>query len=135
VAAWISGNDSLEYDNELGWQLQRQRNSLPRRQFDRVDDDLVDDVFKVVFGQIDPGAPEDLPLVLPHRQRVRVVRRDPAYARVHREGNLDHLIQCVLVTCTAERTAVTVGMDRLEGGVGVEHAATTGAKYIPGEIE
>src|SRR6266702_171383 len=104
------------------------------RQLDGIDDRLVDDLLEVL-GQVDSRAPEDLAVIFPHRQRMGIVRRDPANARVHREGYFDHLVERGFVADGAQCAGVLVAVDGLERGTGVEHAAAAGTEYVPGQVE
>jgi hypothetical protein len=126
--------DRLEHDHELLRQLQRQRGPLARRQLDRIQHDFGEDIIDLL-RQVDAGAPEDLSLIFPNRQRMWIVGCDPAYARVHREGHLDHLVEGRLVARAAQRAAVLVLAHGLERGICVEHAAAAGAEHVPGQVE
>src|SRR5713101_265069 len=74
----------LEHDHELLRQLQRQRGALAWWQLDRIEHDLCEDALEIL-RQVEAGAPKNLSLIFPHRPAVRIVRGDPANARVHRE--------------------------------------------------
>ena len=103
----------LEQDDEVGRQRQRQLRLLARADLHRVDGELLHLLDEVLLGQIDAGAPEDLPEVFPHRQQMRIVRRDPAHARAHGEGDLDHLVERRLVGARAQRAVVGLLVHRL----------------------
>ena len=66
---------------------------------------------------------------------MRIVRRDPANARVDREGNLDHLVERRLIAGGAERAVISLLVHGFEGMSDVEHSAAARAKHIPGQIE
>ncbi len=125
----------LEHDDELGRQLHRDLSLLAGAKFDRVDGDLLQDLFEAGFRQVDPGAPERLAEVFPHRQRVRIVRRNPAHARADGEGDLDHLVERRLVGLRTQRAVVGLLVHRLELQAGVEHAAAAGAQHVPVQLE
>ena len=116
----------LEHDDELRRQLQRHRGLFAGRQLDGIERDLLDQLVEAGLGQIDPGAPEDLPEVFHDRQQVRIVRRDAAHPRAHRERDLDHLVEGRLIAAGAQRAIVAVLAHRLERLRGVEHAAAAG---------
>ena len=104
-------------------------------QFDRIDGDLSIISSKPRFRKIDAGAPEHLAVVFPDRQRMRIVRRDPAHARVDGEGDLDHLVEGRLVAGRAEGAVVVPLLHRLERRAGVEHAAAARAQHVPRQLE
>ena len=126
--------DGVEHDDEFGRKLERQRCPFARRQFHRIEDDLLDDL-REVLGQIDSRPPEELALVIPHRQCIGVVAGDLANAGRDREGHLHHLVEGGLITRAAERAAIGGLLDRLEAGAGIEHAAATGAEHVPRDLE
>ena len=69
------------------------------------------------------------------RQRVRIVRSDPANARVDRERDLDKLVEDRLAVARAERTMILGAADRFERIAAVEHAAATGTHHVPRHVE
>ena len=90
---------------------------------------------KSCFGQIDARAPENLPEILEYRQRVGVVRRDPAQAGTDGEGDFDHLVQRRLIATSAQRAVIVLlvhGPQRLRG---LEHATATRAEDVPAQLE
>lgn len=125
----------LEHDHEFCRQLQGQKRPLARRQFDLLQGEVVDHLLQGVSGQIGARALEDLTKILDRRQRVRVVRGDPAHSRIDREGDLDHLVEGGLVAGGTEGAAVFAPVHGLERGTGLQHAATAWAQYVPGEVE
>ena len=104
----------LEHDHELGRQLQRHQRLLAGRQLDRIDRDLLEHLFQSGLRQVDARAPEYLAEIFPDRQRMRIVRRDPAHARADGEGDLDHLVERRLIAAGAERAVVGLLVHGLE---------------------
>jgi hypothetical protein len=49
--------------------------------------------------------------------------------------NVDHFIECVLIAGGAQRAGVLRPVDGFQRRTRVEHAATTGAQYIPRQLE
>ena len=108
---------------------------LAGAELDRIDGDLFQDLFEAGLRQIDAGAPENLAEVFPHRQHVRIVRRDPAHPRADREGDLDHLVERRLVGLRAQRAVVGLLVHRLELQARIEHAAAARAQHVPVQLE
>ena len=131
-AAWVTGSNTM-----------RKRSGIcsdicafsPAGSFERIERDLLHHVLEAFLGQVDAGAPEDLPEILPHGQRMRIVRGDAAHARIDREGDLDHLVERRLIAGGAERAVVGLLAHGLERVHGVEHAAAAGAQHVPGQFE
>ena len=71
-------------------------------------------VDEVLARQVDAGAPEDLAEVFPHRQRLRIVRRDPPHPRIDGEHHLDHLVERRLVGAAAQRAVIGLLVDGAE---------------------
>jgi hypothetical protein len=64
-----------------------------------------------------------------------VVCGDATNARADGECHLDHLVKSRLVAGRAQAASVDVVVDGLEAGVGAEHTAAAGAKYVPRHLE
>ena len=77
----------------------------------------------------------ELPVVLPDRQAVRVVRPNPAHPGTDGENHLDHLVQRRLVAGRTGCAVIVFLADRLQGRRGIQHAAATGAQHVPGHVE
>ena len=132
-AECVTGSNTI---TKSAGSVQRHLRLLAGRKLDRVDGELAPACSsKAGLGQIEAGAPEDLPEVFPHRQRLRIVRRDPPHARAHGEGDLDHLVQRRLVGARAERAVVGFLVHRLELLAGVEHPAAARAQHVPVQLE
>src|SRR4029077_15911770 len=94
----------LENDNELGGKLQREGDPFSRRDFDRVDNNLIEQLLEV-FGQDEAAPPENLAVVLPPRKAIGVMRCNLANSRTYSEGYFHHLVECGLVPSGAESAA------------------------------
>jgi hypothetical protein len=126
--------DRVEDDGELGRQLEGDHRLLSRLQLDRFQRQLLDQPLEIV-GQVDPGAPEDLPGIFDEGEGVGIVGGDPAHARGNGERHLHHLVQRGLVTGGAQRAAVGLLAHGLERGVGVQHASAARAEHVPRHLE
>ena len=126
--------DRLEDNQECGRQLQRQLRLFPGRQFERIEGDLLADPLQIV-GQVDPGGPENLPHVFKERQRIRVVRGDPADPLAEGEGDLDYVVEVCPKALGAQRAHILVATDGLQAGAGVEHPAAARAQDVPRQFE
>ena len=124
----------VEYDQELGRELQGDDGLLSRWKFQRIQSDLLDDALEVRW-QVDAGAPEHLPAILPDRKLLRIVRRYAADARAHRERDLDHLVERRFVAGSAQGAPIFVPVERLQRRARVEDAAAAGAEDVPGQLE
>src|SRR5262249_33177197 len=125
----------FEHDHEFGRQLQRYQRLLSCRQVDRLDGDLFDNLLQSGFGEVDPGTPEYLPEILPDRERVWIVCRNPSQAWVDRKSDLDHFVEGRLIAGRAKRTVIGLLVHGLESLCGVEHPTTTGAQNVPAQLE
>lgn len=127
--------DGLEDDHKFLRQLQRYQRLLAGRELDCLDGDFFEKLFKSCFGQIDPGAPENLPEIFPDRERVGVVCRDSPQARADRKGDFDHFVECRFAAGSAERAVVGLLVHGPERVGGIEHAATARTENVPGQLE
>ena len=124
----------IERDDEIVGQLHRQHRALARRQLDRIDGE-VGEALVQRFRQIDARAPENLPVIFDLGQRIRIVAGDAPHPRADREGNLDHFVERRLVAGGAKSAGIFLVIDGLERRAGIEHAAATRAKHVPGQFE
>ena len=108
---------------------------LSGRQLQRIERDLVDELLEALVRQPDARAPEDLPVIIPLIERVRIVRRDFPRARRDGERHLHHLVEIRLVAGGAERAGVVLAVHRFQRLRSVEHAAAAGAEHVPRELE
>ncbi|MNL32187.1 hypothetical protein D3C87_1540210 [compost metagenome] len=91
----------LEDDDE-GFRDLKRYDALPAgRQFQSLDDELVDHRLVVAFRQIDARAPVDLAEVFCGRKLVGVMSLDPPDIGTDRERHLDHLVERRLVASGA----------------------------------
>jgi hypothetical protein len=125
----------FENDHRSRRELQRQQRLLARRQLHGIERDLLHRCVEAVIGQVDAGAEEDLPVVFPDRQPLRIVRGNAADARVHGKAHFDHVIERRLIVDVAECTMIFLRAHALQRGVGVQHAAAARAQHVPRHVE
>src|SRR6516165_5036118 len=125
----------LEHDDEVRRQLQRHHGLLVRRQLQRLEGYLVLHRGKVVLVEVDPGAPENLPVVFPERQRVWLVCGNPSDLGADGEGDLDLLVDGGLIAASTKPAMIVVGAQRFQRVVGTEYTAAAGAQHVPAQIE
>jgi hypothetical protein len=66
---------------------------LARRKFARVEREFGAQLVDVAVGQVDRRTPVDLPVIIPERQAIRIVRGDFAHARAYGEDHLHQLVE------------------------------------------
>ena len=127
--------DRLEHDEELRRQVQRQARLVARREFERIERDLLQHRFKVGRLQVNAGTPENLAEIFKERQRLGVMGGDTAHARRDGKRHFDPFIERGFETCGAERAIIVCLANAFQGHAAVEHAPATRTQHIPRHVE
>ena len=126
----------IEDDDGFRGKLQGQDRPFAGLQLDRFQHGLAAELVEVArLGECDARSEEDLPVVIPEAEAVRLMRGDAADTGAHREAHLHGVVERRLVGHPAERAMVVLLPHALQRGVGVEDASAARAEDVPGHLE
>ena len=125
----------FEHDDPAFRHLDRNAHLFARSEHARIEREVGDQCLEIMIRQVDGGAPEYLPVVVPERQRLRIVRRNFSHARADGEHDFDHFVERELERSAAQRAFVRFLVNVLQRHGDVEHAPAGRAHHIPRQFE